>query len=339
LRYFKQSHTLQVAAAQITGRLTVMKVSDYLTFTAEAVLEQVLALGWDSLVRKHGYPVNTQGGHGEMDFVVIGYGKLGGIELSYISDLDVVFLHDGALDADTVAGEGQRAINSRELYTRLAQRVITMLGTYTMSGKLYEVDTRLRPSGESGLLVSSMEAFIRYQDHDAWTWEHQALVRARAVAGSKRLQAQFDDIRTAMLVRERDADKLREEVTGMRKRMRDEFARRPVAEREKISFIIKHGRGGIIDIEFIVQYLVLASGAKQCAMVKWSDNVRILESARDTGLLPEAECQALTAAYLAQRALLHEVALAQEDTAGTEARVAYQEAVDRVWLSMFPGAA
>ncbi|MGH8467266.1 MAG: bifunctional [glutamate--ammonia ligase]-adenylyl-L-tyrosine phosphorylase/[glutamate--ammonia-ligase] adenylyltransferase, partial [Pseudomonas sp.] len=216
---------------------------------------------------------------------------------------------------------------------------ITMLGTYTMSGKLYEVDTRLRPSGESGLLVSSMEAFIRYQDHDAWTWEHQALVRARAVAGSKRLQAQFDDIRTAMLVRERDADKLREEVTGMRKRMRDEFARRPVAEREKISFIIKHGRGGIIDIEFIVQYLVLASGAKQCAMVKWSDNVRILESARDTGLLPEAEFQTLTAAYLAQRALLHEVALAQEDTAGTEALVAYQEAVDRVWLSMFPGAA
>lgn len=336
LRYFKQSHTLQVAAAQITRRLTVMKVSDYLTFTAEAILEQVLALGWDSLVRKHGYPVNTQDGHGEMDFIVVGYGKLGGIELSYVSDLDLVFLHDGALDADTVVGEGQRAINSREFYTRLAQRVITMLGTYTMSGKLYEVDTRLRPSGESGLLVSSMEAFVRYQDQDAWTWEHQALVRARAVAGSKRLQGQFDDIRSNTLSRRRDADKLIEDVRSMRQRMRDEFARKPAPEREKISVVIKHGRGGIIDIEFIVQYLVLAYGADQAAMVKWSDNVRILEAARGCGLLQQDQFQLLTAAYLEQRALLHEVALAQEDKAGTEALAVHQEAVDRVWRSMFP---
>lgn len=336
LRYFKQSHTLQVAAAQITGRLTVMKVSDYLTFTAEAILEQVLALGWDFLVRKHGYPVNTQGEHGEMDFVVVGYGKLGGIELSYVSDLDLVFLHDGALDADTVVGEGQRALNSREFYTRLAQRVITMLGTYTMSGKLYEVDTRLRPSGESGLLVSSMEAFIRYQDQDAWTWEHQALVRARAVAGSARLQSQFDDVRRHTLSRRREFDRLGEDVRSMRQRMRDEFARKPAPEREKISAVIKHGRGGIIDIEFIVQFLVLAYGADQPAMVKWSDNVRILESARDCGLLQEDRFQTLTAAYLEQRALLHEVALAQEDKAGSEALALHQEAVDRVWRSMFP---
>jgi len=336
LRYFKQSHTLQVAAAQITGRLTVMKVSDYLTFTAEAILEQVLALGWDSLVRKHGYPVNTQEGHGEMDFVVVGYGKLGGIELSYVSDLDLVFLHDGSLDADTVVGEGQRAINSREFYTRLAQRVITMLGTYTMSGKLYEVDTRLRPSGESGLLVSSMEAFVRYQDQDAWTWEHQALVRARAVAGSRRLQSQFDDIRTKTLSRRRESGQLTDDVRSMRQRMRDEFARKPAPEREKISVVIKHGRGGIIDIEFIVQYLVLAYGADQPAMVKWSDNVRILESARDCGLLQLEQFQTLTTAYLEQRALLHEVALAQEDKAGTEALALHQEAVDRVWRSMFP---
>lgn len=337
LRYFKQSHTLQVAAAQITGRLTVMKVSDYLTFTAEAILEQVLALGWASLVRKHGYPVNTRGEHGEMDFVVIGYGKLGGIELSYVSDLDLVFLHDGALDADTVTGEAQRPINSREFYTRLAQRVITMLGTYTMSGKLYEVDTRLRPSGESGLLVSSMEAFTGYQDRDAWTWEHQALVRARAVAGDKRLQSQFDDIRAATLGRERESAKLVEEVGNMRQRMRDEFARKPAAEREKLSVVIKHGRGGIIDIEFIVQYLVLANGADQPAMVRWSDNVRILEAARDSGLLKEEEFQTLTTAYLEQRALLHEVALSQEDKEGAQALAVHQEAVDRVWHSMFPG--
>jgi [glutamine synthetase] adenylyltransferase / [glutamine synthetase]-adenylyl-L-tyrosine phosphorylase len=136
LRYFKLSHTLQVAASQIHGTMTVMKISDYLTFTAEAILEQVLALCWHHLSRKHGYPVNSTGQHGEMDFVVIGYGKLGGIELSYISDLDLVFLHDGVLDEDTVGTSTQKVINSREFYTRMAQRVITMLGTHTVSGRL-----------------------------------------------------------------------------------------------------------------------------------------------------------------------------------------------------------
>ncbi|MGM0634328.1 MAG: bifunctional [glutamate--ammonia ligase]-adenylyl-L-tyrosine phosphorylase/[glutamate--ammonia-ligase] adenylyltransferase, partial [Pseudomonadota bacterium] len=195
LRYFKLSHTLQVAAAQITGKMTVMKVSDYLTFTAEAILEQVLALAWETLQRKHGHPVNSNGDHGEMDFLILGYGKLGGIELSYLSDLDIVFLHDGALDETTVANEEQKPVNSREFYTRLAQRIITMLDTQTISGRLYEVDMRLRPSGESGLLVSSLSAFRKYQQEEAWTWEHQALVRTRAVAGSGRLSEAFTDLR------------------------------------------------------------------------------------------------------------------------------------------------
>lgn len=339
LRYFKQTHTLQVAAAQITGRLTVMKVSDYLSFTAEAVLEQVLALSWDFLVRKHGYPVNTSGTHGEMDFVVLGFGKLGGIELSYISDLDLVFLHNGALDADTNVCEGQRSINSREFYTRLAQRVIMMLGTQTLSGRLYEVDMRLRPSGESGLLVSSMEAFANYERDDAWTWEHQALVRARAVAGSPALQAQFDTLRASILSRKRDLGKLAEEVTGMRKRMRDEFARKPAAERNKLSFIIKHSRGGIVDIEFMVQYLVLAHSGDHPSLLHYPDNMRILDAAQASGLLSAEEHALLAQAYLGLRSALHRFALAQLEEAELPEELAkLQIEVGQEWDRLFPEA-
>ena len=340
LRYFKQSHTLQVAAAQITGRLTVMKVSDYLTFTAEAVLEQVLALSWAFLTRKHGYPVNIRGGHGDMDFLVLGFGKLGGIELSYISDLDLVFLHHGALDEETVTVEGQRAINSREFYTRLAQRVITMLGTYTVSGKLYEVDMRLRPSGESGLLVSSVEAFESYERQEAWTWEHQALVRARAVAGSMELQQEFDALRASILGSKRDIARLAEDVTAMRKRMRDEFAKKPASERNKLSFVIKHSRGGIVDIEFMVQYLVLAHGHDCASLLTWSDNVRILEAAHEHGLLNDGELTLLHDAYLALRSALHDFALAQlEEAELPEALTQRQAQVGQVWDRLFAGVA
>lgn len=336
LRYFKQSHTLQVAAAQISGRLTVMKVSDYLSFTAEALLEQVLALSWAFLTRKFGYPVNISGAHGEMDFVVLGFGKLGGIELSYISDLDLVFLHNGALEEDTVVTEGQRSINSRELYTRLAQRVIMMLGTQTLSGRLYEVDMRLRPSGESGLLVSSMEAFEKYEHKDAWTWEHQALVRARAVAGSSKLQGEFDAIRASVLSAARDREELAKDVTRMRVRMRDEFAKKASTERSKLSFIIKHSVGGIVDIEFMVQYLVLANCAAHPGLHSYPDNVRILEAAREAQLLDAQEHDVLTQAYLGLRSALHRFALAQMEQGDLPEELAQLQAgVGRVWKRLF----
>lgn len=338
LRYFKLSHTLQVAAAQITGRLTVMKVSDYLTFTAEAVLEQVLALAWDFLVRKHGYPINTHGTHGQMDFLVLGFGKLGGIELSYVSDLDLVFLHSGALGEDTIVIEGQRSINSREFYTRLAQRVIMMLGTYTMSGKLYEIDMRLRPSGESGLLVSSMEAFASYERGEAWTWEHQALVRARAVAGNAALHKEFDDLRADILAKSRDLDALRKDVVSMRKRMRDEFAKKPASERSKRSFIIKNSQGGIVDIEFIVQYLVLAHCREYPSLLTYPDNVRILEAALQSEIITQREWQQLTEAYLALRSALHQFALAQSELGELpEELLEMQNTVVPIWERVFAG--
>ncbi len=336
LRYFKQSHTLQVAAAQITGRLTVMKVSDYLTFTAEAVLEQVLALSWHFLTRKHGYPVNTAGEHGNMDFVVIGFGKLGGLELSYLSDLDLVFLHQGSLDEMTVTRGDQRPLYSREFYTRLAQRVISMLGTHTVSGTLYEVDMRLRPSGESGLLVSSVDAFASYERQEAWTWEHQALVRARAVAGSATLHATFDALRATILGAERDRATLFREVSAMRRRMRDEFAKRPAAERGKLSFIIKHSEGGIVDIEFMVQALVLAYGHQFPSLLTYPDNVRILEAAQECQVMTQADAALLTSAYLGLRSALHHYALSQqEDEVLSPALQAQQHQVHEVWTRLF----
>ena len=336
LRYFKLSHTLQVAAAQITGRLTVMKVSDYLTFTAEAILEQVLALSWDVLVSKHGYPVDTADRHGDMGFAIIAYGKLGGIELSYVSDLDLVFLHNGSLDAATVTTQGQRSISSREFYTRLAQRVIMMLNTQTVSGDLYEVDMRLRPSGESGLLVSSMEAFAKYQELEAWTWEHQALVRARPVAGNPLLQQGFSRQRAATLGARRDIQEVGAEVIKMRQRMRTEFGKKPESERSKVSFVIKHGPGGIVDIEFLVQYLVLCYSADHPSLLTYSDNVRILEAAYACELLSQIHFTQLTNAYLALRSALHQFALAQQDHADTPTVLLEHEgAVSAVWDFIF----
>jgi [glutamine synthetase] adenylyltransferase / [glutamine synthetase]-adenylyl-L-tyrosine phosphorylase len=316
LRYFKQSHTLQVAAAQINGTMTVMKVSDYLTFTAEAVLEQVLGLCWQHLTRKHGFPVNSSGEHGTMDFVVIGYGKLGGIELSYISDLDLVFLHDGVLDEDTVGTSTQKIINSREFYTRMAQRVITMLGTHTVSGKLYEVDMRLRPSGESGLLVSTLPAFEQYQLQEAWTWEHQALVRARAVAGSSEMAASFEKLRGRILSIPRDREALAVDVISMRKRMREELTRKAGRNAAKPAFDLKQGFGGIVDIEFMVQYFVLSQSDRCAPLYQYSDNVRILQAAARCEILSQQEIEQLTQAYLSLRTALHEFALHETEASG-----------------------
>lgn len=348
LRYFKQCHTLQVAAAQITGSMTVMKVSDYLTFTAEAILEQVLALSWQELTRKHGFPVNSQGKHGEMDFVVIAYGKLGGIELSYLSDLDIVFAHDGTLEEETVASQGQRAINSREFYTRLAQRIMTMLGTQTVSGKLYEIDMRLRPSGESGLLVTTLAAFEKYQRNDAWTWEHQALVRSRAVAGSAVMSRQFEQLRATLLQESRDKQALADDVVKMRLRMREELTRKAGRKANNPAFVIKQAEGGIVDIEFMVQYIVLSGAREHPDLTEFSDNMRILEAAERCDILPGKDVRMLMEAYLSLRSTLHEFALQQVDssTLSDDDAAAVLDPLSetrgqvvRIWKALFPDAA
>ncbi len=224
LRHFKLAHSLRVAASEFAGTLPLMKVSDYLTWLAEAILEQVLALAWRHTVAKHGTPKRADGSDCDPDFIIVGYGKVGGIELGHGSDLDLVFIHDGDPQAET---DGAKPIDGTQFFTRLGQRIIHLLTTQTTSGQLYEVDMRLRPSGDAGLLVSSLAAFERYQQQEAWTWEHQALVRARVLVGSPRVAQCFEQVRGQVLGRARDLQKLQAEVSEMRAKMRDNLGPGP----------------------------------------------------------------------------------------------------------------
>jgi glutamate-ammonia-ligase adenylyltransferase len=304
LRYFKASHVLRVAASELADRLPLMQVSDKLTWIAEVILEQVLAVAWADLTAKYGEP--QRGGEG-CGFAVFGYGKLGGIELGYGSDLDLVFVYDAA--AQGVTG-GQRSIDNAVFYTRLGQRMIHILQTRTALGQLYAVDMRLRPSGESGLLVSTCQAFRSYQLESAWTWEHQALVRARFVAGDAEVAAKVEAVRTEVLCLPRDTAELAREVQQMRARMREHLL--PAGPARNGEFHLKQGAGGIVDIEFMVQYAVLAWSHDVPELARWSDNVRILETLGREGLFEQQVCDTLTEAYLAYRSAAHQLSLQQQ---------------------------
>jgi glutamate-ammonia-ligase adenylyltransferase len=237
---------------------------------------------------------------------VVAYGKLGGWELGYGSDLDLVFLHDS--HGEDQRTQGERAVENNVFFSRLVQRLIHILATVTPSGATYEVDTRLRPSGAAGQLVTNCEAFASYQLREAWVWEHQALVRARAIAGDDRLAARFGDIRAEVLARPRDGEALKRDIVEMRERMCKELDRGNAA-----SFDLKHGPGGITDIEFMVQYAVLRWAGAHPSLLAWTDNLRLLETIADLGLLPATLCRGLHDAYFAYRAELHRCALQQID--------------------------
>ena len=300
LRQFKQAQHLRIAAADIAETLPVMKVSDHLTWLAEAIIESVVQQAWQMMVQRYGRPSHLSS-DSERGFAVLGYGKLGGWELGYSSDLDLVFLHDCPDDAVT---DGERVIDGRQFYLRLAQRVMHLFSTRTSSGILYEVDARLRPSGAAGMLVSTFAAFDEYQRSDAWTWEHQALVRARIVFGEPALCERFNVIRHGILCLPREASTLQKEVREMRDKMRTHLS-----NKHKGRWEIKTDEGGITDIEFIAQYLVLSYAADQPALTRWSDNVRIFELMARYGIMAEEEAQALTHAYVTLRDALHHLAL------------------------------
>jgi len=305
LRQFAQGNMLRVAAADLTDVIPLMVVSDYLTGIAEVTVERVVSLTYRHLAAKHGAPDSVdEGGTG---FLVIGYGKLGGIELGYGSDLDLVFLHGS--DSVNAMTSGLRSISNAQFYMRLGQRTIHMLTTQTPAGQLYEVDMRLRPDGNKGMLVRSLASFAHYQANDAWTWEHQALVRARPVAGDRALFERFAAIRRDILCRERDADKLRQAVREMREKMR--------ANLDKTRgdrFDLKQGHGGIADIEFMVQYAVLRWASRYPEVADWSDNIRLLETLDRLDLLPGTAAEDLTAAYKVLRAAYHRSSLQEEPT-------------------------
>lgn len=310
LRIFQKAHVLRVAASDLTGTLPLMKISDYLTWIAEAVLEDVLWLSWRALTAKHGTPTRADGTLCDPDFIVVGYGKLGGIELGYGSDLDLVFIHDGAPDGET---DGAKSLDNATFFARLGQKIIHFLTTATGAGTLYEVDMRLRPSGNSGLLVSSLAAFRKYQEHDAWTWEQQALVRARVVAGDTRLAERFQEVRHEALARQRDTAQLQEDVRLMRQKMRDHLSTEASGKAEHGVFALKQDRGGIVDIEFMVQYGVLAWAHENPELTRYPDNVRILEGFAHRGLLPEEAARQLKDAYLQYRARGHRLALSHRE--------------------------
>ena len=344
LRYFKRAHGLRVVASEIAGSLPLMKVSDYLTWIAEAILQQVLELAWSDMVRRHGVPRRHDGSPCELDFVIVGYGKVGGIELAHSSDLDLVFIHDGDTDAET---DGPRPLDGGRFYTRLGQRIIHILTAQTNSGALYDVDMRLRPSGDAGLLVTSLDAFARYQHEQAWTWEHQALVRARPLAGCPRLGEKFIRLRADVLGREREEEKLRQDVLSMRQKMRDNLATQAThggfdsaAFTAETLFDLKQDAGGIVDIEFMVQYAVLAWSCRYPELLRFTDNIRILDGLRDAGLIVGEDVQRLQEAYKAYRAAAHRLALQKQPgkTPGDQFHD-YRHDIIRLWRQWLPDAA
>ena len=306
LRHFKKAHVLRVAASELRGTLPLMKVSDYLTWIAEAELEQVVEIAWHNLTEKHGFPVRSNGEQCDLDFAIIAYGKMGGIELGYTSDLDLVFLHSGDVNKPTT---GDRSIDTGVFFTRLGQRVIHILNTQTASGQIYEVDMRLRPSGNSGLLVCSLSAFEEYQRKNAWTWEHQALTRARFVAGCPKLGLAFEEVRKSILSQKRDVDTLRHDVVEMREKMRDSLGTKTVEGSQPEVFHIKHDSGGIVDIEFLCQFAVLGWSHQYPQLMTWSDNIRTLEQIGQCGLLDVKAVETLSEIYRSMRALIHKRAL------------------------------
>lgn len=309
MRHFRQRVTFHLLAQDLAGILPLEKLSDYLSDLAALILDATLPLAWAGVRNRH-----CEAPH----FAIIGYGKLGGRELGYASDLDMVFLYqDDAPDA-------------AEHYARLAQRIITWLSSTTAAGVLYETDLRLRPDGASGLLVSSIAAFSEYQRNHAWTWEHQALTRARFVAGDAAVGALFEPIRCDILTQQRDLAKLREDVRNMRQKMHDGHPNHSAL------FDIKHDAGGIVDVEFIVQYLILAYSARHRQLTENAGNLALLKIAAELGLIASDTAEAVRTAYRQFRQLQHSLRLQGADAARVEGEsvAVHANAVKTLWTQV-----
>jgi glutamate-ammonia-ligase adenylyltransferase len=307
LRQFQRAAIFRVAMADLTGRIPLMRVSDYLTEIAEVIVEQAMKLAWAQITAQFGVPHcldESTGARRPVRICAVGYGKLGGRELGYASDLDLVFLHDsGTEGAETDAA---KPVDNQVFFIRFAQRAIHVLTMHSAAGRLYEVDVRLRPSGKGGMLITRIGAFAEYQEKEAWTWEHQALLHARAVAGDAWLCAEFERVRLDMLVRHVRRDSLRREVREMRERMRRELSR---ARTGSGRFDIKQDAGGTADIEFLAQYWALLHAATHPPVAMFSDTIRQLESVASADLVPQSTVDVLTDAYRKYRERTHHLSL------------------------------
>ncbi|MDE0490997.1 bifunctional [glutamate--ammonia ligase]-adenylyl-L-tyrosine phosphorylase/[glutamate--ammonia-ligase] adenylyltransferase [Psychrobacter sp. A3] len=311
LRLFKKNQVLAVAASDVLAERPIMKVSDSLTYIAAVVLEAALERAFAEIVKRYGYPIGQDGDpvtEADCGFAIIGYGKLGGLELSYSSDLDLVFLHKIKEQGMTT---GEKSVSGMKFAARLVQKLMNYLNTQTRDGRAYEIDMRLRPSGNAGMMVVSCHAFETYQMDKAWSWEHQALVRARAICGDKRVTARFCEIRREVLSLPRTIEQVRTEVTSMRIKMQKHLGTSQW-QQQAGKFHLKQDAGGIIDIEFLAQFAVLAYSHDHPRLTKWSDNVRIFEEMALLGIWDQQVCQDLTDAYLRIRAATHQLALSEQ---------------------------
>ncbi|GAA5180062.1 bifunctional [glutamate--ammonia ligase]-adenylyl-L-tyrosine phosphorylase/[glutamate--ammonia-ligase] adenylyltransferase [Niveibacterium umoris] len=309
MREQHHAQVFRILHQDLAGKWEVEAIGDHLSALADVVLEETLRQCWRKLRQRH---IETP------RFAVIGYGKLGGKELGYASDLDIIFLYD---DEDQSASEN---------YARLAQRMLTWLSSRTSAGILFETDTRLRPNGESGLLVTSLEAFRQYQEGAAWLWEHQALTRARFVAGDAAVGRAFEAEREEILRRPRDLDKLAEDVIAMRRKMLDNHASRDGY------FNIKDDPGGLIDFEFIIQYLVLGHAHAHPRLVANLGNIALARIAGELGLLDEARAKAAADAYRSLRRQQHRFRLNGHTARVPEGSAqAERDAITTLWIEVF----
>lgn len=326
LRQFKQLNVLRVAAADIMGAIPLMVVSDYLTYIAETIVEYVLDYAWQSLTGKYGFPVHES--DRVKNFAVLGFGKLGGIELGYGSDLDMVFLYHA--DDGNALTNGAKPISCVQFYGRLGQKIRHILDTKMLSGVLYEVDLRLRPSGHSGLLVTHIKSYENYLRNEAWTWEHQALVRGRFIAGDTALQAEYEAIRRRILALPRVHETLKTEVREMREKMRE-----ALASKESGCFDLKHSKGGIADIEFMVQFAVLDQSALYPDLTTYTDNVRLIDGLAAHGFFTDQQAKQLKAAYCHYRDFGHAQVLQGHKAVADEEDFAKQRAlVEKLWAEV-----
>jgi glutamate-ammonia-ligase adenylyltransferase len=311
LREMHHAQIFRLLAQDIAGLQTIESLSDHLTELADTIVQETLPLAWGKIRNRHCEVPK---------FAVIGYGKLGGKELGYVSDLDLVYLYD---DDDQDAPEN---------YTRLGQRLNTWLSSQTPAGILFETDLRLRPNGDAGLLAVTVDAFRDYQLNHAWVWEHQALTRARYCAGDPAVGARFEAIRVEILRQPRDLAKLRAEVVAMREKMLDAHASKDADE-----FDLKQDRGGIIDVEFIVQYLVLGHASRHAELTGNLGNIALLRISGELGLIDPAQALAAGDAYREYRRLQHATRLSATPNANIprEQVEKHTAAVDRLWQAVF----
>jgi [glutamine synthetase] adenylyltransferase / [glutamine synthetase]-adenylyl-L-tyrosine phosphorylase len=304
LRQFQRAAMFRIAVPDLTGRLPLMKVSDRLTDLAELIAQEALELAWQQITARHGAPLcgPSESALTPAGVIVVAYGKFGGIELGYGSDLDLVFLHDSHGEIQRTAGP--QPIENGVFFLRLVQRLVHLLTVHSAAGRLYEVDTRLRPSGKGGLLVQSIDGFADYQRTEAWTWEHQALLRSRAVAGPRSLRERYESLRVELLRSAVRRGTLREDVRSMRERMRAELSKSRPGE-----FDLKQDAGGITDVEFLAQYWTLLWAERHAELVTYSDNIRQLESLASICLVPQDTVDTLTGAYRTYRHRLHHLSL------------------------------